>query len=194
MNFDFAEQVNPELEKFAFENALSIAEISLKKIPTTEFHKVLGLSFINQLDSLVEWIDYFHQTISKSMDIKALYFEMIEFDINTEVWTIDGFAFTYDGGLEDTEWLCDVSKDTMTSDEFVLTGFENLQDAFENIELDNDNLQDSRDWCEQIIIVRFMELMRAAHLKAQERKLSWATIPIYFTEHSYDFTLKSEIL
>jgi hypothetical protein len=80
----------------------------------------------------------------------------------------------------------------MTSKEFVLTGFEKLQRAFENIELDNDNLQDSRDWCEQIIIARFMELMRTAHLKSKEKNLAWASIPIYFTEHSYDFILKSD--
>jgi hypothetical protein len=81
----------------------------------------------------------------------------------------------------------------MTSEEFVLTGFEKIQTAFENIEIDNDNLQNSRDWCEQIIIARFMELMRTAHLKAKEKNLSWAEIPIYFTEHSYDFIIKSDI-
>jgi hypothetical protein len=66
-----------------------------------------------------------------------------------------------------------------------------VQNAFENIEPDNDDVQNARDWSEQIVIARFMELMRTTHLKAKEQKLTWATIPLYFTEHSYDFIVKS---
>ena len=119
---------------------------------------------------------------------------MNEFDINTDIWYIDGFSYDKDGGLDldDMEWLADVTGDRMTSKKFTLKGFEKLQNAFENIEPDNENLQDTRDWSEQIIIVRFMELMRKAHLKAKEKNLSWAKIPIYFTEHSYDFILISD--
>ena len=193
MNFEFAQQINPSLKKLNFSKALDIAETALTKIPTTEFHSVLGQSFINQADNLAIWVDNFYQAISKKMDIKALYFEMNEFDINTDIWYIDGFSYDKDGGLDpyDMEWLCDFTRDKITSEEFVLTGFEKLKTAFENIVLDNDNLQNSRDWCEQIIIARFMELMRTVHLKAKEKNLAWATIPIYFTEHSYDFILKS---
>lgn len=36
-----------------------------------------------------------------------------------------------------------------------------------------------------------MELMVAAHLIAKNQKLNWASVPIYFTEHSYDFIVKS---
>jgi len=194
MNFDFAQQINPSLKKLDFPKALAIAETELTKIPTTEFHAVLSHSFIKQADSLAIWVDNFHQAISKKMNIKALYFEMNEFDINTDTWYIDGFAYDKDGGLnlDDMEWLCDFTRDEMTTEEFVLTGFEKIQRAFESIQLDNDNLQNSRDWCEQIVISRFMELMRTAHLKAKEKNLAWATIPIYFTEHSYDFILKSD--
>jgi hypothetical protein len=49
----------------------------------------------------------------------------------------------------------------------------------------------ARDWCEQLIIARFMELMRAAHLEAARRGLAWAKLPLYFTEHAYDFVVKS---
>jgi hypothetical protein len=194
MNFEFGQKINPSLEKLDFSQALDIAQTALNKIPTTEFHSALGKSFIIQADSLAIWIENFYQTILKNMDVKALYFEMNEFDINTGTWYIHGFSYEKDGGLniENMEWLCDFTRDKMTTEEFVLTGFEELQTAFENIELDNDNLQASRDWCEQIIIARFMELMRTAHLKAKEMNFGWATIPIYFTEHSYDFILKSE--
>ncbi|MEO5563671.1 MAG: hypothetical protein ABIR18_09560 [Chitinophagaceae bacterium] len=193
MNFGFAEQINPDLEKLDFDKAIRIAETNLKKIPTTDFHSVLGKSMTNQADSLVNWIDNYYKSTSKKIDIKAIYFEMNEFDINTDTWYIDGFSYDNDGGLDldDMEWLSDFTRDTMTSEEFILVGFEKLQNAFENIELDNDDLQNARDWSEQIVIARFMELMRTAHLKAKEKELLWATIPLYFTEHSYDFILKS---
>lgn len=92
------------------------------------------------------------------------------------------------------EWLCDFEADSQTETEtvFAIEGLEKVQTAFETIELDTDNLQHARDWCEQIIIVRFMELMRTAHLAAKQKNFAWATIPIYFTEHSYDFIVKSE--
>ena len=121
---------------------------------------------------------------------------MNEFDINTDTWYIDSFAFNHDGGLdlEDMEWLCDFETDSQseTKTVFQIKGFEKLQTAFETTELDTDNLQDARDWCEQLVIARFMELMRTAHLTAKQKGHSWATTPIYFTEHSYDFVVKSE--
>jgi hypothetical protein len=42
MNFEFAQQINPSLENLDFSKALDIAEAALTKIPTTEFHSVLG--------------------------------------------------------------------------------------------------------------------------------------------------------
>ncbi|MES2773618.1 MAG: hypothetical protein V4722_05515 [Bacteroidota bacterium] len=192
MNFEFAEQINPSLTNLDFGKAISIAENSLRKIPQTEFHSIIGKSLLHQTDSLVSWIEHFHKTLSLECEIKALYFEMNEFDINTDVWYIDGFGFEKDGGLDsDMEWLCDVYGDKMTGQEFVLSGYEQQQNAFESIELDSDHLQDSRDWCEQLIIARFMELMFCAHSDSKKKGLGWATIPLYYTEYSYDFILRS---
>jgi len=70
---------------------------------------------------------------------------MNEFDINTDRWYIDGFAYDKDEGHGE-------------------------QDDME-----------------------YMELMRAAHLKAKEKKMTWAKLPLYFTEHAYDFVVRSEI-
>lgn len=196
MNFEFAEQINPYLEKLNFDKALSIAETELRKIPTTDFHFVLEKSLVGQADDLASWVEYFYNLATKNNKVETLYFEMNEFDINTDTWYIDSFAFSKDGGLDlnDMEWLCDFDTDSQTETETVFTidGYEKLQTAFENIELDTDDLQNARDWCEQIIIARFMELMMNAHLIAKTKKLSWATIPIYFTEHSYDFIVKSD--
>lgn len=196
MNFDFAEQINPELEKLDFEKAISIGETELKKLPTTDFHSIIGKTLTEQAENLAAWVDNFYKIASKKLDIKSLYFEMNEFDINTDSWYINSFAYSQDGGLdlEDMDWLGDFEADSQSETEtvFQIEGLETLQTAFESIELETDNLQDSRDWCEQIVIAKFMELMRTAHLTANQKGYSWASTPIYFTEHSYDFVVKSE--
>ncbi len=91
------------------------------------------------------------------------------------------------------EWLVKWHSDaeTETGEIFIVEGYEKLQKAFADVEPATKDLENARDWCEQIIIARFMELMRATHLKAQEKHFAWAKIPIYFTEHSYDFIVRS---
>lgn len=200
MNFDFAELINSDLENLDFEKGIKKAEEKLNKISKTEFHEIIGKTFTNPVDDLVNWIDNFYKEISNKTEIKAMYFEMNEFDINTDIWYIDGVAYKEDGrlDLDDMEWLSDCKRDMMTTEEFVLTGFENLQTSFENIEEKEENdewtdeMQDARDWCEQIIISKFMELISQAHETAKERKLNWGNIPVYFTEHAYNFIAKSD--
>lgn len=196
MNFDFARQINQDLEKFNFKAALKTAESALVQLPETSFHEVLGKPLTSQAEELADWIEDFYQKVSEDIAVEALYFEMNEFDINTDYWYIDGFAYTEDGGLngDNMDWLSDWDADTntITGGIFAIEGYEKLQNAFETIEPDTDELQNARDWSEQIIIARFMELMRAAHLLAGERELGWAAVPVYFTEHSYDFIVRSE--
>lgn len=201
MNFEFAEQINSDLENLDFEKAINTAEKELEKITKTEFHEIIGKQFTNPIEDLANWIDKFHKEISKKIEIKTMYFEMNEFDINTDVWYIDGIAYNEDGGLDldDMEWLSDCTRDVMTTKEFVLTGYEKFQSLFEAIEEMEENdewtdeMQDARDWCEQIIISRFMQLMKQAHENAKERNLDWANFPIYFTEHAYNFIVKSYV-
>ena len=196
MNFEFAEQINPDLEKLDFEKALQFAENELRKIPPTEFHFVLDKSLLDQANDLASWTENFYTLATNKNKVETLYFEMNEFDINTDYWYIDSFAFENDGGhdLENMDWLSDFDTDSQTETKtvFKIDGYEKLQKAFESIDLETDDLQNARDWCEQIIIARFMELMRAAHLNAKNRNLNWSKIPIYFTEHSYEFVGKSE--
>ena len=177
MNFNFAEQINPQLENFDFPAALEIAETQLKKINGSDYHAVLGRSLIHQAGDVADWIDVFYRKSSEKYKLKALYFEMNEFDINTDRWYIDGFAYDKDKGLgekddEDLDWLSDFITDThsVTNTIFVIEGYEALQKAFDGTPAHNGALQDPRDWCEQIIIARYMELMRAAHLKAKDKK------------------------
>ena len=197
MNFQFAEKINLHLEKLDFKKALEIAVTEMQKLPKTDFHSIIGVTLAKQAGKVAEWVDGFYRKASKENKIDALYFEMNEFDINTDIWFIDGFSYSKDGGLdlEDMEWLSDW--DTSTDTSFAINQLEKLQVAFSEIDEKEENdewtdeLQEARDWCEQIIIAKFMELMREAHLIAKRKPYTWAKLPIYFTEHEYDFVVKS---
>ena len=202
MNFEFAEKINPYLEKLDFKKALEVATAELQKLSNTDFHSILNVTLTEQAEEVADWIDEFYQKASKKEKVKALYFEMNEFDINTDMWFIDGFSYSKDGGLdlEDMDWLCDYDTDsqTATGSVLIIEQLEKLQEAFSEIDEKEENdewtdeLQEARDWCEQIIIAKFMELMREAHLVAKRKQYTWATLPLYFTEHEYDFVVKSE--
>ena len=189
MNTAFAKKINKHLTKLDFAKAITIAETNLQKLPATPFHEVIGKSFISQAPDVAKWVQDFFDRAAKKFKVKCFYFEMNEFDINTDRWYIDAFVYTRDGGLdlEDMEWLCDMQG--VSKKIFILEGFNKLQKAFKS----SKKKTDAEDWCEQIIIARFMELMHAAHVIATQKKLKWAKCPIYFTEHEYNFIVRSKV-
>lgn len=200
MNFEFANKINPCLEVFDFEGALVIAQAELKALPVSPFHAIIGRSLIHMTKPLANWINDFYSGAKKKSVVCALYFELNEFDINTDYWFIDGFAYDDCGeDSDDMDWLSDFSTDsrTETGSVFYIEDYHLLQSAFSEVDqkkLNGDwtkELQDARDWCEQIIIIRFMELMRNAHLFSKQKFLSWSDTPVYFTEHEYDFIIQS---
>lgn len=94
------------------------------------------------------------------------------------------------------DWLCRWVTDTRSTlgTIFGIEGYESLQEAFATetaTETATKEEKDARDWSEQLIIARFMELMRAAYVAARQRDAPWVDVPIYFTEHSYDFIVRS---
>ena len=203
MNFDFAKKINPALKRFDWPEALGIAEAKLSALPTSEFHQVLGITLVGQAGELAEWVNKFYEGASKETPLKAIYFELNDFSINTDQWYIDGFGYDEDGGLRarNMEWICSWRIDTwdVTRTTFILKGYEDLQRTYEKYMKKYENsdpvpkdLEAAEGWCEQIIITRFMELMRTAHLKAKEKGMPWARIPIYFTEHGYNFIVQSK--
>ena len=189
MNFEFAEIINPYLARGEFTQAIQLAENRLASIPSSPFHEIIGQSLLGHTDKLCCWIDDFHRSGATTQPVRALYFELTEFDINTDEWAIDGFAYSKDYGLEDSEWLSDWGVTSVNA--FVLEGYEYLQLSFEEVELDSEDLQNAYDWCEQLVIARYMELVQATHKQAQLQGLTWARLPVYYTEHGYDFILRS---
>jgi len=93
MNFKFAEKINPSLEDFNFDAALQIAEAELKILPFTAFHAVCKRSLLHLTPRLAAWIDDFYHLAKKRCKVCALYFELNEFDTNTDAWFLHGFAY-----------------------------------------------------------------------------------------------------
>ena len=85
MNFDFAGEVNPLITKHDFVGALKTAEFNLSKVKNNDFHSIIGKSLASQVDSVVEWVNEFYDSVSGTKKVAALYFEFTEFDINQDV-------------------------------------------------------------------------------------------------------------
>ena len=208
MNWEFAKRINPYLEKFDFKKALEIATTELRKLPDSEFHEILNVSIIEQAEEVADWIDEYYQIIVQKNEVQTLYFETDKNEWSTD-WCIEGFSYSKDGGLENTDWLYSEYETESRSREgmnsiFDIEQLDKIKTAFEVSCVGEERRKQQkewtaeyrtvRDWCEQIVCIKFMELIREAHLIAKRKQYLWATIPIYFSECAYDFefVLKSE--
>jgi DNA-binding XRE family transcriptional regulator len=195
MNFELFEEVDSYLEKGKIKEAIKLCESKMQKLDNTYFHPILGQDLLHQTEGLTHWIDGFYQSVSKKIQVQALYAEMNGFDVNTDVWYVDGFAYQQAGTTEDLEWLADWNTDTATEEPFTLTGFEPLQEAFEQYleeEDTNENLETARDIAEVLVIVRLQELIAEVHKNAKKKGLDWQGIPLLATAHGYETIYESK--
>jgi len=200
MNFDFADLINPLLEQQDFIGAINLSETEMRKIPQTKYHEILEESIINPVSELALWIEDFYQSAKEKKSTETFYFEVNGFVINPDKWYIDGFAYEKDGGLNlidiaHMDWLCD--NFDVRQAPFVIKGLGRLQEVyFEESMLHEesmmeDALQNASDWCEQLIVVKFLQFMCKAHLLAKEKSYECACIPIYFSVHDYEIIIRS---
>ena len=143
MNFEFAEKINLALESLDISQALKIATLELQKIPATDFHSILKITLTKQATAVADWINKFYQSVCRKKKVEALYFEINEFDINTDMWFIHGFSYSQDVGrdIEDMDWLCDYNSDSETEINAVFEIGETrlLQKAFSEVEEKEEN-------------------------------------------------------
>ena len=201
MNFELADQLSGLLRAKKLDAAIQLAEGELKKIPETDFHLILGkdlLHLTHHVISLIQEFDHaattmlkrkqgFIQSIlrSKSKVRPAAYScEMNGFTINYDRWFIALFSFeTY--STTDWDWLSDFYASTAGS--LTITGFEDLQKAFEsfheNHRFEKPNLKPAYEVCELLVILRLQELLREVYLKDRGE---WSHIPMFVTAHDYE--------
>jgi len=187
MDFDLEKEVKKLVEENNIKSAIELAEAELKKIPTTDFHKVLGRDFLILTEDLIEFISYFYEKATKEIEVKAIYSEMNGFTINYDLWFLDLFAFQTCEGLEDTDWLADY--DFSIGESMVLKGLEDIQAVYEdymkNEKWTDKNLENAMEVCEIIIVLRLQELFKNSIDSANQKQIEWCKIPIFATAHDY---------
>jgi len=205
MNFELADKLSELLESQKLDEAIAMAEQELKNIPTTDFHKILDKNLLHLTSNLAKHIKEFDKSTKdvlkkkqgfiKSLfgsgkDVKpsAYYCEMNGFTINYDRWFIDLFSFE-NYSLTDWEWLSDFYDST--ANDLTITGFEEIQKAFEDVHENNrfeePNIEKAYEVCELLVILRLQELFKETYKLNQG---DWDKIPMFVTAHDYEMIYK----
>ena len=162
----------------------------LAAINETPYHEVLDLNFLHQVDEVAQFISGFYREATENTSIGAMYFEMNGFAINPDLWFFNGFGFEKGGDIVDltfeTEWLEDWSAET---DEFTLTGMENVQAAFSKLYRDETqplSVELAGEIAQCLVIARFNELINASHKVAKGLCPELDGLPVLSTAHDWD--------
>lgn len=194
MNFDLIEEIDAYIKKGNLKEAIQRCESKLEGLEVTYFHPIIRQDLLHHTSRLAQWLEEFYLKVSMIIQVQALYLEMNGFDVNTDMWYIDGFAYKQIGTSEDFEWLTECNSDTATDEPFILTGFEMMQVAFEQYfdeEDASENLEAAHDIAEMLVILRLQELVAQIHKEAKAKELSWNNIPVFATAHGYEVIYKS---
>ena len=205
MNFELADKLSELLESKKLDEAISMAEQKLKNIPTTDFHKILDKNLLHLTTDLAKHINNFDKSTKEILKKKqgfiknlfvsgkevkpaAYYCEMNGFTINYDRWFIDLFSFE-NYSLTDWEWLSDFYNST--ANDLTITGFEEIQKAFEDVHENNrfeePNIDQAYEVSELLVILRLQELFRETY---KDEGNEWSKIPMFVTAHDYEMIYK----
>lgn len=202
MNFELADKLSELLESKKLDEAIAMAEQELKNIPTTDFHKILDKNILHLTSDLAKHINEFDKSTKEVLKKKqgfiknifgsvkpaAYYSEMNGFTINYDRWFIDLFSFK-NYSLTDWEWLSDFYDST--ANDLTITGFEEIQKAFEDVHENNrfvePNILNAYQVCELLVILRLQELFKETYKTNQGE---WGNIPMFITAHDYELIYK----
>jgi hypothetical protein len=206
MNFELADKLTELLEAKKLDNAIDLAENELRKIPETDFHKIIGKDLKHMTNELKEFIQTFDKSTKEVLKKKqgflksilgtksnlkpaAYYCEMNGFTINYDRWFIDLFSFDkFETG--DWEWLSDFYDST--AKDLTITGFEEIQSVFrdihENKRFEEPNIDKAYEVCELIVILRLQELFRETYKSCDSE---WTKVPMFVTAHDYEMIYRT---
>ena len=205
MNFELADKLSELVESQKLDEAIAMAEQELKNIPTTDFHKILNKNLLHLTSDLAKHINEFDKSTKevlkkkqgfiknlfgsgKEVNPAAYYCEMNGFTINYDRWFIDLFSFE-NYSLTDWEWFSDFYDST--ANDLTITGFEEIQKAFEDVHENNrfeePIIEKAYEVCELLVILRLQELFRETYKLNQ---VDWDKIPMFITAHDYELIFK----
>ncbi len=178
--FELQEQLTPILQAGDLPQCERTVAATLAALPRSPFHIILDLSITSDPKEVAAGFDEFFQQMSESFKIGSAYAEMNGFDINTDLWFCQPFAFEQYGGHDDYDWLSDWQGETESG--FPIEGLESLQEVYASDAFRDTRFDDACSVTSLLVVIRFQDLIRRAAPHMQ--KLSF---PLLATAHDYDF-------
>ncbi|MDI1241666.1 MAG: hypothetical protein PSX80_07070 [bacterium] len=176
--FELHDELIPTLRMGEIESCERVLLNRLAAIRESPFHIALDLTITNNPSDIAAYFDGFFRKESLRFDIRAAYAEMNGFDINTDRWYFDVFAFTEYGGRDDYDWLADWESERYP--EMTITGLEPLQKVYEE-SYDDENFGDASDVVTLLVVTKFQDLIRRATADMSELRF-----PLLATTHDFD--------
>jgi hypothetical protein len=194
MNFDLYENIKQLIEIDELDKAILFSENELKKLPETDFHKLIDWDITVIAETVCERINLFYDYASKDLEkVDALYCEMNGFTINYDQWYVDFFAYSKFQGHENYDWLADWDYENYKLS-VTFIGIEDIlgvfRDYIENEKWNDDLQEKSFEIAEIIVILRLQQLFRQANIIAKSKNYLWTKIPFLATAHDYDLLYK----
>jgi hypothetical protein len=163
----------------------------------TPFHAVVGRDFSSQVDDAADWLEGVYEAGAEDFEVTAIYVEINRFDINPDRWYLDGFTFNLPVGelFGDLEYNLG-EYENVHDQEFVLTGMEDLQTAFEETNEkdifasevpEEQKLMEAMAVAFDLITLRAIEMLAAAHRQAAGRGHPVGRIRVFANVHDSMF-------
>lgn len=180
ISFELQDQLAPILRSGDLAQCERIVSARLAALPTSPFHIILDLPITTDAEGLAAGFDEFFQQQGARFKIEAAYTEMNGFDINTDLWFCQPFAYQKYGGLDDFDWLSDWQSDEEGG--FAIEGLEQLQAVYASDTFRDERFDDACSVTSLLVVIRFQDLIRRAAPHMQELRF-----PLLATAHDYDF-------
>ncbi|MRR30531.1 hypothetical protein EG834_09465 [bacterium] len=178
--FELQDQITPVLRTGDLAQCDRIVSARLALLPRSPFHIILDHFITSDPKELAAGFDEFFREVGTSFRIGAAYTEMNGFDINTDLWFCQPFAYECYGGHEDYDWLSDWQGDTEGG--FPIEGLESLQEVYAGDAFRDERFDDACSLTSLLVVIRFQDLIRRAAPHMRELRF-----PLLATAHDYDF-------
>ena len=179
ISFELQDQLSPALRAGHLATCERVVSARLAALPRSPFHTILKLAISNSPADVAEFFDDFFRQQPRDK-IKAAYTEMNGFDINTDLWFCNPFAYQRYGGHDDYDWLSNWQSEDYSI--LPITGLEPLQKVYASDAFRDERFNDACSVTSLFVVILFQDLIRRAAPRMQELRF-----PLLATAHDYDF-------
>lgn len=181
-------QIQDLIREGHIEEAISQTEASLRQLPQTDFHEIIGKDLLHLESSLGRMLSQFYETTTKEeeLTVRAIYVEMNSFTTQYERWFLHLLAYDSPHSRGNLDWLADFTAESEKS--ITITGYEKLQEANQRYMQSEgyriDNLRQACELHEYLVVLRMQELVK--HVVSANKDSAWASVPIFAAAHDYE--------